>query len=91
MRFFPVLRALETTIINLALPFRACAPGEKCNEYIMEPTTYVLPVAELTNLVELDLSSNFLESVPVQALKSLTNLKFLNLGSNKIRVSCKIT
>ncbi len=43
-------------------------------------------IPELTNLVELDLSSNFLDSVPVQALKSLGNLKFLNLGSNKIRV-----
>ena len=42
--------------------------------------------SELTNLVELDLAFNFFESIPIEALKTLTNLKFLNLGSNKIKV-----
>jgi hypothetical protein len=37
--------------------------------------------------VELDLANNFLEAVPVQALKVLKNIKFLNLGSNKIKVN----
>jgi Leucine-rich repeat (LRR) protein len=37
-------------------------------------------------LVELDLSLNFLTSVPVEALGQLRNLKFLNLGSNRIQV-----
>ncbi len=46
--------------------------------------SFLLP--ELNNLVELDLSSNFLDSVPVEALSRLDNLRFLNLGSNKIRV-----
>ena len=43
-------------------------------------------IADLTNLVELDLSYNFLSSIPVGALADLNNLKFLNLGSNKIQV-----
>ena len=43
-------------------------------------------IADLTNLVELDLSYNFLSSIPVGALSDLNNLKFLNLGSNKIQV-----
>jgi hypothetical protein len=38
------------------------------------------------NLVELDLSNNFLTSIPVAALGTLLNLKFLNLGANKIQV-----
>jgi Leucine-rich repeat (LRR) protein len=41
----------------------------------------------LVNLVELDLSNNFLTAVPMAALAALTNLKFLNLGSNKIQVT----
>jgi Leucine-rich repeat (LRR) protein len=44
-------------------------------------------VSDLENLVELDLSLNFLSSVPVGALGQLRNLKFLNLGSNRIQVS----
>ena len=36
--------------------------------------------------MELDLSLNFLSSVPVGALGQLRNLKFLNLGSNRIQV-----
>lgn len=43
-------------------------------------------ISDLTNLVELDLSYNFLSSIPVGALADLNNLKFLNLGSNKIQV-----
>lgn len=43
--------------------------------------------AELSNLVELDLSFNFFERLPMDGLKNLKNLKFLNLGSNKIKVS----
>ena len=43
--------------------------------------------SDLENLVELDLSLNFLSSVPVGALGQLRNLKFLNLGSNRIQVS----
>ena len=43
-------------------------------------------IPDLTNLVELDLSYNFLSSIPVGALADLNNLKFLNLGSNKIQV-----
>ncbi len=38
------------------------------------------------NLVELDLSNNFLTTVPIAALATLLNLKFLNLGANKIQV-----
>ena len=40
----------------------------------------------LSSLVELDLANNFLQSIPIAALSSLDNLKFLNLGSNKIKV-----
>ena len=40
----------------------------------------------LSNLVELDLSNNFLTSIPVSALTSLNNIKFLNMGSNRIEV-----
>ena len=36
--------------------------------------------------MELDLSLNFLTSVPIGALGQLRNLKFLNLGSNRIQV-----
>ena len=36
--------------------------------------------------MELDLSFNFFDSIPIEAFKSLENLKFLNLGSNKIKV-----
>ena len=43
-------------------------------------------ISDLTNLVELDLSYNFLSAIPVGALADLNNLKFLNLGSNKIQV-----
>lgn len=32
------------------------------------------------------MSFNFFETVPVEALANLSNLKFLNLGSNKIMV-----
>jgi len=46
-------------------------------------------LAELTNLVELDLSQNFFDAVPVEALTALKGLRFLNLGSNKIRVRKK--
>ena len=41
----------------------------------------------VSSLVELELSNNFLKSIPISALASLTNLKFLNLGSNKIQVT----
>ena len=41
---------------------------------------------DVPNLVELDLSHNFLREVPVDALSGLKNLKFLNLGSNRIEV-----
>ena len=44
------------------------------------------PFSGLVNLVELDLSNNFLTKVPMVALAALNNLKFLNLGSNKIQV-----
>ena len=37
--------------------------------------------------MELELSNNFLESIPIAALATLDNLKFLNLGSNKIQVN----
>ena len=40
----------------------------------------------LSSLLELDLSNNFLENIPIAALANLKNLKFLNLGSNKIKV-----
>lgn len=43
-------------------------------------------LSDLENLVELDLSLNFLSSVPIGALGQLRNLKFLNLGSNRIQV-----
>ena len=36
--------------------------------------------------MELDLSFNFFDSIPIEAFKGLENLKFLNLGSNKIKV-----
>ena len=36
--------------------------------------------------MELELSNNFMEAIPIAALSSLKNLKFLNLGSNKIQV-----
>ena len=44
-------------------------------------------ISDLENLVELDLSFNFLSSVPIGALGQLRNLKFLNLGSNRIQVT----
>ena len=34
----------------------------------------------------MDLSFNFFERLPMDGLKNLKNLKFLNLGSNKIKV-----
>ena len=37
--------------------------------------------------MELDLSLNFLSSIPVGALAQLGNLKYLSLGSNRIQVS----
>ena len=40
----------------------------------------------LSSLVELDLANNFLESIPYAALATLKNLKFLDLGSNRIKV-----
>ena len=43
----------------------------------------------LVNLVELDLSNNFLTAIPIAALSTLTNLKFLNLGANKIQVRAR--
>ena len=43
----------------------------------------------VSSLVELELSNNFLESIPIAALAALDNLKFLNLGSNKIQVKRK--
>ncbi len=43
-------------------------------------------LAGLVNLVELDLSNNFLTAIPIAALATLLNLKFLNLGANKIQV-----
>ena len=55
----------------------------------LSPFTSVLnnpPISGLVNLVELDLSNNFLTKVPMVALAALNNLKFLNLGSNKIQV-----
>ena len=36
--------------------------------------------------MELDLSFNFFDSIPIEAFEGLGNLKFLNLGSNKIKV-----
>ena len=47
---------------------------------------HLLDFSDLVELVELDLSLNFLSSVPVGALGQLRNLKFLNLGSNRIQV-----
>ena len=44
-------------------------------------------ISGLSSLVELDLANNFLESIPIAALSTLENLKFLNLGSNKIKVT----
>ena len=44
-------------------------------------------VSGLSSLLELDMSNNFLETIPIAALESLKNLKFLNLGSNKIKVT----
>ena len=43
----------------------------------------------LSSLLELDLSNNFLENIPIAALANLKNLKFLNLGSNKIKVKMR--
>ena len=56
-----------------------------CSDQFMN-THYCL-FLDLENLVELDLSLNFLSSVPIGALSQLRNLKFLNLGSNRIQVS----
>ena len=50
-----------------------------------ERSTLILS-SGVSSLVELELSNNFLESIPIAALASLDNLKFLNLGSNKIQV-----
>ena len=50
------------------------------------PPKRLFSLPELTNLVELDLSFNFFDSIPIEAFKGLENLKFLNLGSNKIKV-----
>ena len=47
---------------------------------------HLVDFSDLVELVELDLSLNFLSSVPVGALGQLRNLKFLNLGSNRIQV-----
>ena len=47
-------------------------------------------ISGVSSLVELELSNNFLESIPIAALSSLKNLKFLNLGSNKIKVKSLI-
>ena len=48
--------------------------------------TIILLCSGVSSLVELELSNNFLESIPIAALAALDNLKFLNLGSNKIQV-----
>ena len=50
------------------------------------PPKRLFSLPELTNLVELDLSFNFFDSIPIEAFQGLENLKFLNLGSNKIKV-----
>ena len=56
-------------------------------DIIVVPFWYhFIDFSDLENLVELDLSLNFLSSVPVRALGQLRNLKFLNLGSNRIQV-----
>ena len=57
-------------------PSRAIPPSFQC----------LLIPSGLVNLVELDLSNNFLTAIPIAALSTLTNLKFLNLGANKIQV-----
>ena len=56
------------------------------NKRSIKIITWYISISDLTNLVELDLSYNFLSSIPVGALADLNNLKFLNLGSNKIQV-----
>ena len=53
------------------------------------PPKRLFSLPELTNLVELDLSFNFFDSIPIEAFQGLENLKFLNLGSNKIKVGKK--
>ena len=53
-----------------------------------ERSTLILS-SGVSSLVELELSNNFLESIPIAALAALDNLKFLNLGSNKIQVKRK--
>ena len=55
---------------------------------LRERSTLILS-SGVSSLVELELSNNFLESIPIAALASLDNLKFLNLGSNKIQVNRK--
>ena len=50
------------------------------------PFSRFFPLADAPSLVELDLSHNFLREIPVDALAGLDNIKFLDLGSNRIQV-----
>jgi len=45
-------------------------------------------VAKLTKIVKLDLSDNHLMSI--EGLRDLSNLTWLNLSNNKIKVSFKV-
>lgn len=46
-----------------------------------------MTISGVSNLLHLDLSANFLQEFPTNALRHLTNLKFLNISNNLITVS----
>lgn len=46
-----------------------------------------MTISGVSNLLHLDLSANFLQEFPTNALRHLTNLKFLNISNNLIIVS----
>ena len=74
--------------LDISLNWIPIDSGIVCNLKVnhFKIITCFIFISDLTNLVELDLSYNFLSAIPVGALADLNNLKFLNLGSNKIQV-----
>jgi len=59
----------------------------KQNDAIMIKQGITLTVSGAFSLLQLDLSANFLQEFPSDALRHLTDLKFLNISNNLITVS----
>lgn len=68
--------------------FRVCKLARGVlKKFLLRDNRVFPPISGAYNLLQLDLSVNFLQEFPNEAVRLLTDLRFLNISNNLITVS----